>query len=80
MLADLRHQIDAFAATLEALIRDYPSDADFWPEFAQAASEAQARVFAEQRRTFQDAVVSLLRRHGKLSPSGPVGPAHFDQT
>ena len=69
MVADLQHQIDAFEVRLRRLVHDYPDDADFWPEFAEAASEAEARIFAEQRPTFQDATVSLLRRFGKLRTS-----------
>jgi hypothetical protein len=78
MVADLQHQIDAFKAKLELLIRTYPDDADFWPAFAAAASEAEERVFAEHLPTFQDAMVSLLRRSGKLrSSSAAINlPAH----
>jgi hypothetical protein len=78
MVADLQHQIDALELRLRALIREYPEEAAFWPEFAQAASEAEARVFAEHLPTFQDAMVSLLRRLGKLGPSSPVSRPPVD--
>lgn len=66
MVAELQHQIDLFEARLKALLCDYPDDFDFWPEFVQVGNEAEAGVFAEHLPAFQEAMVSVLQRLGKL--------------
>lgn len=63
---DLQHHIDGFDVTLHRLVRDYPDEADFWPEFAQAAIEAERGIIKEHRPAFNEAMVALLRRHEKL--------------
>ena len=71
MSADPPRQVSDFQATLQRLVRDYPDDADFWPEFAAIAIAAERDLRPEDLQGFHEEQIRLLREYGKLLGESP---------
>lgn len=58
--------LDRFEATLGRLTLAYPSEADFWPTFAEYANELESSSPLDFRDYVRDAIIRMLRKIGRL--------------